>query len=152
MKPFLWNHWNHSINIIYPISRIPRPKLCNNCSHKQKSDYQLMTQLAPLYSRIFTAPNSSKTLQYHRILAVGPLLRPSAVGFSRMSSAAADSVAFPLSPSSLIKILKGDITRWSVDGSSDAIVRILLSFLTSVCKSMYSGMSFYLEMEKIGVL
>ncbi|KAM7494722.1 hypothetical protein LguiB_029331 [Lonicera macranthoides] len=31
-------------------------------------------------------------------------------------------VAFPLSPASVMKIQKGDITRWSVDGSSDAIV------------------------------
>ncbi|XAR71867.1 hypothetical protein NMG60_11018308 [Bertholletia excelsa] len=31
-------------------------------------------------------------------------------------------VQFPLSPSSFLKIQKGDITQWSVDGSSDAIV------------------------------
>ena len=33
-------------------------------------------------------------------------------------------VAFPLSPASVLKIQKGDITRWSVDGSSDAIVSL----------------------------
>ncbi|KAM7491850.1 hypothetical protein LguiA_034771 [Lonicera macranthoides] len=33
-------------------------------------------------------------------------------------------VAFPLSPASVMKIQKGDITRWSVDGSSDAIASI----------------------------
>ncbi|XP_042014639.1 macro domain-containing protein VPA0103-like [Salvia splendens] len=99
--------------------------------------------------RFFSAPNSPKTLRNlfrpfrksdsHRILTVRPLLRrPSVVAtprhtlsggtivtvaFSRMSSSAADdSVAFQLSPSSVLKIQMGDITRWSVDGSSDAIV------------------------------
>lgn len=82
-----------------------------------------MTQVAPLYSRIthsFSAQISPKTLR--NSLRPYPLRPSSAVGFSRMSSAAADAVAFQLSPSSVLKILKGDITRWSVDGSSDAIV------------------------------
>lgn len=111
-----------------------------------------MTQVAPLYStiiRIFSAPNFPKTLtnslrscpfinnDYHRAVAVRPLHTAVAsprhrisggttvgVRFSRMSSSAADSVVFHLSPSSVLKIQKGDITRWSVDGSSDAIVRI----------------------------
>ncbi|XP_057778432.1 uncharacterized protein LOC130997196 [Salvia miltiorrhiza] len=111
-----------------------------------------MTQVAPFYSRIFrifSAPNSPKTLRNpfprpllkkdsHRTIAVRPPFRPPSVvasprhrvsggstvaaGFARMSSAAADTVAFQLSPSSVLKIQKGDITRWSVDGSSDAIV------------------------------
>ncbi|EOA26328.1 hypothetical protein CARUB_v10025563mg [Capsella rubella] len=39
------------------------------------------------------------------------------------SMASGDELAvFNLSDSSLLKILKGDITKWSVDGSSDAIV------------------------------
>ncbi|PIN08191.1 Hismacro and SEC14 domain-containing protein [Handroanthus impetiginosus] len=78
---------------------------------------------------------------YHRVVAVQSLLRPLsvisyprhyssggatvAVGFSTMSSGGSDGsqeVAFQLSPSSVLKIQKGDITRWSVDGSSDAIV------------------------------
>ncbi|XP_051142405.1 uncharacterized protein LOC127259253 [Andrographis paniculata] len=42
--------------------------------------------------------------------------------FSGMSSGGAGEVEFQLSPSSVLKIQKGDITRWSVDGSSDAIV------------------------------
>nr|GMC65699.1 Macro domain-containing protein [Ipomoea batatas] len=45
--------------------------------------------------------------------------------FSIMASAGADdrsAAQFQLTPSSLLKILKGDITQWSVDGSSDAIV------------------------------
>ncbi|KAG6402044.1 hypothetical protein SASPL_138914 [Salvia splendens] len=119
-----------------------------------------------LYSRIirfFSAPNSPKTLRNpfrpfrksdsHRILTVRPLLRrPSVVAtprhslsggttvtvaFSRMSSsAAADSVAFQLSPSSVLKIQMGDITRWSVDGSSDAIVR-LPPLIRIVCVNPY---------------
>lgn len=42
-----------------------------------------------------------------------------------MSNAGGDGrqlLQFQLSPSSLLKIQKGDITLWSVDGSSDAIV------------------------------
>ncbi|KAA8539685.1 hypothetical protein F0562_026377 [Nyssa sinensis] len=44
---------------------------------------------------------------------------------ARVSTGGEDShriVSFPLSPSSALKIQKGDITRWFVDGSSDAIV------------------------------
>ncbi|CAA2990799.1 Hypothetical predicted protein, partial [Olea europaea subsp. europaea] len=47
--------------------------------------------------------------------------------FSDMSNAGGDGrqlLQFKLSPSNLLKIQKGDITLWSVDGSSDAIVRI----------------------------
>ncbi|TMW87070.1 hypothetical protein EJD97_020461 [Solanum chilense] len=39
-----------------------------------------------------------------------------------MASGGENSVTFQLTPSSLLKIQKGDITRWSIDGSSDAIV------------------------------
>ncbi|WOK93701.1 Mn-superoxide dismutase I [Canna indica] len=42
-------------------------------------------------------------------------------GFSA-SSAGRAGHTFPLSPSTLLKIQKGDITAWSVDGSTDAIV------------------------------
>ncbi|CAH9121524.1 unnamed protein product [Cuscuta epithymum] len=45
--------------------------------------------------------------------------------FSIMASGGDDDskiVQFQLTPSTLLKILKGDITKWSVDGSSDAIV------------------------------
>ncbi|KAL6541653.1 hypothetical protein OROGR_011139 [Orobanche gracilis] len=79
--------------------------------------------------------------EYNRVVAVQQLLRPSpfisnpsycsdggvsiAVGFSTMSSGDCDGrqeAALQLSPSSVLKIQKGDITQWSVDGSSDAIV------------------------------
>ncbi|KAI3458459.1 hypothetical protein Pfo_015122 [Paulownia fortunei] len=115
-----------------------------------------MIPVTPLYSRIiriFSFRNSPKALHnsrrprgfwkndYHRVVAVQPLLRPFsvisnprhrssggttiAVGFSTMSSGGSDDrqeVKLQLSPSSVLKIQKGDITRWSVDGSSDAIV------------------------------
>ncbi|KAJ7959552.1 Appr-1-p processing enzyme family protein isoform 1 [Quillaja saponaria] len=42
---------------------------------------------------------------------------------STLSSGGGDGVIrFPLSPTSALVIQKGDITKWSVDGSSDAIV------------------------------
>ncbi|XVF41212.1 hypothetical protein PTKIN_Ptkin01aG0262400 [Pterospermum kingtungense] len=45
------------------------------------------------------------------------------VGFSKMASAAgAEDGHFKLSETSVLKIKKGDITQWFVDGSSDAIV------------------------------
>ncbi|XP_010505806.1 PREDICTED: uncharacterized protein LOC104782542 [Camelina sativa] len=49
--------------------------------------------------------------------------RLTTVSSSSSSMASGDEGAvFNLSDSSLLKILKGDITKWSVDGSSDAIV------------------------------
>lgn len=42
-------------------------------------------------------------------------------GFSS-SSGGGEVRSFPLSPSSVLKIQKGDITVWSVDGQTDAIV------------------------------
>lgn len=48
-------------------------------------------------------------------------------GVSTMTSGGGnggDSVTFRLTPTSSLKIQKGDITQWSVDGSSDAIVSI----------------------------
>ncbi|XP_059317962.1 uncharacterized protein LOC132068407 [Lycium ferocissimum] len=41
---------------------------------------------------------------------------------STMASGGENGVTFQLTPSNLLKIQKGDITQWSVDGSSDAIV------------------------------
>lgn len=55
---------------------------------------------------------------------------PIVTRFSTMSTAGDDTrgtVSFKLSPSSFLKIQKGDITRWAVDGSSDAIVCLFLS-------------------------
>ncbi|KAA8533979.1 hypothetical protein F0562_031496 [Nyssa sinensis] len=49
----------------------------------------------------------------------------SAAGVPATTNGGDDShriVQFPLSPSSVLKIQKGDITQWFVDGSSDAIV------------------------------
>ncbi|XP_042425119.1 macro domain-containing protein VPA0103-like isoform X4 [Zingiber officinale] len=43
------------------------------------------------------------------------------VGFSS-SSAGGSVITFQFSPLSVLKIQKGDITEWSVDGSTDAIV------------------------------
>lgn len=37
-----------------------------------------------------------------------------------------EGAVFNLSDSSFLKILKGDITKWSVDGTSDAIVSLSL--------------------------
>ncbi|XP_010554711.1 PREDICTED: uncharacterized protein LOC104824360 [Tarenaya hassleriana] len=55
--------------------------------------------------------------------AVSPRTRSfsGAANLSTMASSGEGAV-FKLSDSSVLNILKGDITRWSVDGSSDAIV------------------------------
>ncbi|KAI3470958.1 hypothetical protein Pfo_027621 [Paulownia fortunei] len=99
---------------------------------------------------IFSARNYPKALRNsrrgrgflkndcHQVAAIQPLLRPFSVisttrhcigvggggGFSKMSSGGGEGrqVVYQLSESSVLKIKKGDITRWSVDGSSDAIV------------------------------
>ncbi|KAA3454157.1 macro domain-containing protein [Gossypium australe] len=48
---------------------------------------------------------------------------PGIVGFSMMASATAgEDGHFKLSETSVLKINKGDITKWFIDGSSDAIV------------------------------
>lgn len=132
-----------------------------------------MTFVTPLCSKIITrffyAGNSPKALHnlrrrrgflkndYHRVVAIQPLLRPFsvisnprqrsrggttlAVGFSTMSKDGGNGrqeVEFQLSP--LLKIQIGDITRWSVDGSSDAIVTIsflLSNFLDHIAKLGY---------------
>ncbi|KAK4353856.1 hypothetical protein RND71_026050 [Anisodus tanguticus] len=58
-------------------------------------------------------------------IAVARSRRSSIAGVSTMASDGGNSegsVTFQLTPSSLLKIQKGDITQWSIDGSSDAIV------------------------------
>lgn len=63
------------------------------------------------------------------------------VGFSKMASAAAaEDGHFKLSETSVLKIKKGDITQWFVDGSSDAIVSVSLPFsliLISLCYNCF---------------
>ncbi|MED6126464.1 hypothetical protein PIB30_078756 [Stylosanthes scabra] len=44
------------------------------------------------------------------------------IGNGRASNGESSVVRFPLSPSSSLVIQKGDVTKWSIDGSSDAIV------------------------------
>lgn len=46
-----------------------------------------------------------------------------------------EGVEFKLSPSTLMKILRGNIAQWSIDGSSDAIVTIYIFFLS--CMHIY---------------
>ncbi|CAI9772166.1 unnamed protein product [Fraxinus pennsylvanica] len=102
------------------------------------------------FLRIFSARNSPNSLlnlrtqfrctsNCYRTATVRALLRPFfftgqclangrgrfSARFSGMSNAGGDGrqlLQFQLSPSNLLKIQKGDITLWSVDGSSDAIV------------------------------
>ena len=57
------------------------------------------------------------------------LLRRSSPLSLRKVSTMAGLAVFPLSNSSSLKIQKGDITEWSVDGASDAIVSPLSFFL-----------------------
>ncbi|XP_055811054.1 uncharacterized protein LOC129880851 isoform X2 [Solanum dulcamara] len=60
-----------------------------------------------------------------QFIAVGRSRRSTIAGVSTMASRGGnggDSVTFQLTPSSLLKIQKGDITRWFIDRSSDAIV------------------------------
>lgn len=47
---------------------------------------------------------------------------------SSLSNGGDGVVRFPLSPSSALVIQKGDITKWSIDGSSDAIVCFFLFY------------------------
>lgn len=72
----------------------------------------------------FIRPISVISISPRQLIAVVRGRRSSIAGVSTMASGGENSVTFQLTPSSLLKIQKGDITRWSVDGSSDAIVSI----------------------------
>lgn len=54
---------------------------------------------------------------------------------SSLSNGGDGVVRFPLSPSNALIIQKGDITKWYIDGSSDAIVRFFL--LSTLLWSQY---------------
>lgn len=78
----------------------------------------------------FTKPSEARLLHCRRSIPQFHSLTVSAYKVTRMSSrggngADSSTVHFTLSPSSALVIQKGDITKWSVDGSSDAIVRTL---------------------------
>lgn len=64
--------------------------------------------------------------------------RTSTVSFSSMASGDEGAV-FNLSDSSFLKILKGDITKWSVDATSDAIVSLSLSLSFSINSNSRAG-------------
>lgn len=72
----------------------------------------------------FIRPISVISISPRQLIAVVRGRRSSIAGVSTMASGGENPVTFQLTPSSLLKIQKGDITRWSVDGSSDAIVSI----------------------------
>ncbi|KAL3337902.1 hypothetical protein AABB24_030188 [Solanum stoloniferum] len=70
----------------------------------------------------FIRPISVISISPPQLIAVVRGRRSNIAGVSTMASGEENSVTFQLTPSSLLKIQKGDITRWSIDGSSDAIV------------------------------
>uniref|UniRef100_A0A1J3F4N0 Macro domain-containing protein n=2 Tax=Noccaea caerulescens TaxID=107243 RepID=A0A1J3F4N0_NOCCA len=74
---------------------------------------------ASLISAIF--PVSTFHTVALRFIAAPSSFLSSTVSFSSMASGDEGAV-FNLSDSSFLKILKGDITKWSIDASSDAIV------------------------------
>ncbi|CAO2820756.1 unnamed protein product [Amaranthus hypochondriacus] len=73
-----------------------------------------------------TSPSFSTFLHFPLSASIASSAIFSKARVLAMSTASGDNifglVQFPLSPSSFLNIQKGDITQWSVDGSSDAIV------------------------------
>ncbi|KAJ0979210.1 hypothetical protein J5N97_014684 [Dioscorea zingiberensis] len=65
------------------------------------------------------APSPAKSFQSERRIGVGSV-RASTTGGRNERKAGMD--LFELSPSSVLKLQRGDITKWFVDGSTDAIV------------------------------
>jgi len=57
-----------------------------------------------------------------------------AAASARVSNGGGGVVRFPLSASSALVIQKGDITKWSIDGSTDAIVCDFSSLIFSFLK------------------
>ncbi|KAL8138000.1 hypothetical protein V2J09_004001, partial [Rumex salicifolius] len=75
-----------------------------------------------LHRRLHTSSSSSLATPL-TAFAFGKIVAPSALRNSQGENLGFRSrEEFPLSASSFLKIQKGDITRWSVDGVSDAIV------------------------------
>lgn len=94
-------------------------------------------------NRIYSTTTSRKTFLRNFGFPVSPFsLSKSAssvgarVSTSTMATAANDVVRFPLSPSNALVIQKGDITKWSVDASSDAIV-CTISSIVHICLFFY---------------
>lgn len=80
-----------------------------------------------LRNRSFPNPSFNKTLKHSSISSRmsesgGSGGSAGAPITSKSGDANLQLARFPLSPSSLLVIQKGDITKWSVDGASDAIV------------------------------
>ena len=66
-----------------------------------------------------------------------------AAAVARVSNGGGGVVRFPLSASSALVIQKGDITKWSIDGSTDAIVCDFSSLIFSFLKEwLVESMSF----------
>lgn len=78
----------------------------------------------------FPRPSQARVLNRRRPVRQSRSLAISAYKVARMSSqggngADTSTIHFSLSATSALVIQKGDITKWSVDGYSDAIVRAL---------------------------
>ncbi|PKI46188.1 hypothetical protein CRG98_033446 [Punica granatum] len=85
------------------------------------------TTSGTLSSSAISRPSEVRVLHRRRALPQFHSLSASAFKAASMSSqggnaAGARTIHFSLSPASALVILQGDITKWSVDGSSDAVV------------------------------
>ncbi|CAI9091866.1 OLC1v1026968C1 [Oldenlandia corymbosa var. corymbosa] len=109
---------------------------------QQRFGFRLLRRFSPVdalsnsrylhFRHLISHPNTSGRLLFipqSPIRSFAPISRmENGSGAARVSTLSngshdgADLVSFQLSPTSSLKIQKGDITRWSVDGSSDAIV------------------------------
>ncbi|MCD7464652.1 hypothetical protein HAX54_053185 [Datura stramonium] len=101
-----------------PTFKTPRSFQTSRLRHSSRNFYALSPTTA-IHTLI--RPISVFSINSQSIIAVGSGRRSIISGVSTMASGEG-SVTFQLTPSSLLKIQKGDITQWSVDGSSDAIV------------------------------
>ncbi|OWM87351.1 hypothetical protein CDL15_Pgr022462 [Punica granatum] len=84
------------------------------------------TTSGTLSSSAISRPSEVRVLHRRRALPQFHSLSASAFKAASMSSqggnaAGARTIHFSLSPASALVILQGDITKWSVDGSSDAV-------------------------------
>ncbi|KAL9259157.1 Macro domain-containing protein [Drosera capensis] len=103
---------------------IRRLHLISTLSIPHSTAFLIPPQPSPPSSLFFPKTRRIINRTTHSSSALGVRI----VGFANMSvsggggGGGGGAVEFPLSQTSLLKISKGDITKWFVDGSSDAIV------------------------------
>ncbi|KAL3524055.1 hypothetical protein ACH5RR_016889 [Cinchona calisaya] len=99
----------------------PRYLLFHHSTNKKKPSV-FLAQIPSRHFSVIFRMNQSRSVANGGGFSSSASVLTLSNGGDKSSSNTGGIVSFQLSPSSSLKIQKGDITEWSVDGSSDAIV------------------------------